>query len=260
MDKQPQVPKNTGGRVRVLDVLRGLSVVSMVLYHGMYDLVYLFGVQAPWYAEWQGYLWQQSICWVFILVSGASLHYGRAPLKRGLTVLGCGLLVSAGTMLFMPEQRIMFGVLHFLGTAMLLGALLRPLLQKIPSAAGALLFFIVFLFGKGVPQGFAGLADVPLIALPKVLYTVPWLFPLGFPSAGFWSSDYFPLVPWLFLFLAGYCAWGMVKNRVRKPETAAERKRGTLIEWIGRHSLVIYVLHQPLLYGLFLLCSKMINK
>ena len=60
--------KSTSTRCALLDELRGLDLISMMLYHGMWDLVYLFGVRAPWYGSWQGELWQQSICWVFILL------------------------------------------------------------------------------------------------------------------------------------------------------------------------------------------------
>lgn len=62
--------KSTSTRCALLDELRGLDLISMMLYHGMWDLVYLFGVSAPWYGSWQGELWQQSICWVFLLLSG----------------------------------------------------------------------------------------------------------------------------------------------------------------------------------------------
>lgn len=54
--------KSTSTRCALLDELRGLDLISMMLYHGMWDLVYLFGVRAPWYGSWQGELWQQSIC------------------------------------------------------------------------------------------------------------------------------------------------------------------------------------------------------
>ena len=53
--------KSTSTRCALLDELRGLDLISMMLYHGMWDLVYLFGVSAPWYGSWQGGLWQQSI-------------------------------------------------------------------------------------------------------------------------------------------------------------------------------------------------------
>ena len=69
--------KSTSTRCALLDELRGLDLISMMLYHGMWDLVYLFGVRAPWYGSWQGELWQQSICWVFILLSATRSSEAR---------------------------------------------------------------------------------------------------------------------------------------------------------------------------------------
>lgn len=75
--------KSTSTRCALLDELRGLDLISMMLYHGMWDLVYLFGVRAPWYGSWQGELWQQSICWVFILLSGFSACRWAATRSNG---------------------------------------------------------------------------------------------------------------------------------------------------------------------------------
>ena len=108
--------KSTSTRCALLDELRGLDLISMMLYHGMWDLVYLFGVRAPWYGSWQGELWQQSICWVFILLSGFCLPLGRHPVKRGAVVFGCGALVTAVTLIFMPADAVWFGVLTLLGS------------------------------------------------------------------------------------------------------------------------------------------------
>lgn len=107
--------KSTSTRCALLDELRGLDLISMMLYHGMWDLVYLFGVRAPWYGSWQGELWQQSICWVFILLSGFCLPLGRHPVKRGAVVFGCGALVTAVTLIFMPADAVWFGVLTLAG-------------------------------------------------------------------------------------------------------------------------------------------------
>ncbi len=68
--------KSSSSRYALLDELRGLDLISMMLYHGMWDAVYLFGVVVPWYSAGQGRLWQQSICWVFILLSGFCLPLG----------------------------------------------------------------------------------------------------------------------------------------------------------------------------------------
>ena len=113
---------NTSGRYALLDELRGLDLVSMMLYHGCWDLVNLFGIQADWYYGLPGHLWQQSICWVFILLSGFCVQLGHHTLRRGAQVFGAGALVTAVTLLFMPEDRVVFGVLTLLGSAMLLVA------------------------------------------------------------------------------------------------------------------------------------------
>jgi len=89
--------KSTSTRCALLDELRGLDLISMMLYHGMWDLVYLFGVRAPWYGSWQGELWQQSIRWVFILLSGFCL-----PL---------GWLGRNSLMLYLLHQPVIYGVL-----------------------------------------------------------------------------------------------------------------------------------------------------
>ena len=115
---------NTSGRYALLDELRGLDLVSMMLYHGCWDLVNLFGIQANWYYGLPGHLWQQSICWVFILLSGFCVQLGHHTMRRGAQVFGAGALVTAVTLLFMPEDKVVFGVLTLLGSAMLLTGLL----------------------------------------------------------------------------------------------------------------------------------------
>ena len=136
--------KSSSSRYALLDELRGLDLISMMLYHGMWDAVYLFGVVVPWYSAGQGRLWQQSICWVFILLSGFCLPLGHHPLKRGAAVFGAGVLVTAVTLLFMPENVVWFGVLTLLGSAMLLTGLVQKWLQKIPPAVGLAASLILF--------------------------------------------------------------------------------------------------------------------
>ena len=67
-------------RYHLLDELRGLDLISMMLYHGMWDVVFLFGITQKWYIGRPGFLWQQSICWVFLLLSGFCLPMGRHSL------------------------------------------------------------------------------------------------------------------------------------------------------------------------------------
>ena len=73
----------TRGRVAALDALRGLTILSMAAYHACWDLVYIFRMDWGWYRSGAAYLWQQSICWTFILLSGFCWSMGRRPLRRG---------------------------------------------------------------------------------------------------------------------------------------------------------------------------------
>lgn len=161
--------KSTSTRCALLDELRGLDLISMMLYHGMWDLVYLFGVSAPWYGSWQGELWQQSICWVFILLSGFCLPLGRHPVKRGAMVFGCGALVTAVTLIFMPADVVWFGVLTLLGSAMIITGLLEKWLEKVPPVAGLAGSFFLFYFTRHAADGYLQLGHW-LITPPGFLY------------------------------------------------------------------------------------------
>lgn len=103
--------KAPAGRYALLDELRGLDLVSMMLYHACWDMMFLFGIWMDWYAGMPGRLWQQTICWVFILLSGFCVPLGHRTLKRGAQVFAAGALVTVVTLVFMPEDRVVFGVL-----------------------------------------------------------------------------------------------------------------------------------------------------
>ena len=112
--------QETPSRYQLLDTLRGLCLLNMVAYHGMYDLVDIFGLPSSWYWGLPGYLWQQSICWTFILLSGMCWQLSRHHLKRGLILVGCGAAITLVTLVVMPSQRILYGVLNLLGLCALL--------------------------------------------------------------------------------------------------------------------------------------------
>lgn len=95
---------NASDRYALLDELRGLDLVSMMLYHGCWDLVNLFGIQADWYYGLPGHLWQQSICWVFILLSGFCVQLGHHTLRRGAQVFGAGARLSRQSRCFLCRR------------------------------------------------------------------------------------------------------------------------------------------------------------
>lgn len=243
-------------RYHILDYIRGLTLISMILYHLTWDLVNIYDIPWEWYDTRGAYFWQQTICWTFILLSGFCWSMGRHRLKRGVTVLAASALITVITILFLPEDRIVFGVLTLLGVSMLLCIPLEKGLQNIPPFAGLLIAFGCFFFLRNVPRGGIGFEGLRFFQIPGNLYKNTFMAFLGFPPDQFYSSDYFPLLPWFFLFLTGYFLFQVCRRRNllthyqgKAPRNAAEK----CISRMGQHSLLIYLLHQPVVYGILLI-------
>ena len=219
-------------RFDVLDAWRTLAIVLMTAYHFLYDL-YIFGViSADQLFSAPLNVLERFICCSFILLAGASARFSRNNLRHGLVVLGAGLVVQIGAAA--AGQTIRFGVLMLLGSSMVLWHFLGKGLQKLPGwsvAAGSGVLFFAARWWTG-----------------RTAVSVPWLYPLGFTAPGFYSADYFPLLPWFFLFLTGTALGGWCLAH-RENRLLTVSLPGALT-WPGRHSLIIYVLHQPVLYGI----------
>lgn len=231
-------------RYETLDTIRGCALISMILYHASWDLVYLFGVDWPWYHGFAAHVWQQSICWTFLLLSGYCWSLGRRQLRRGGTVFLCGTVVTAVTWFFLPENLVYCGVLTLLGASSLLLVPLRPLAERLPPRLGLAGSFLAFLLLRDTASGYLGFEGLRAAALPRELYRNHLTALLGFPPSDFFSTDYFPLLPWFFLFLTGYFLFRL------RPEDSGEGKRVPLVTAMGRRSLLIYMLHQPVIYVL----------
>ncbi len=231
-------------RIWELDAFRGICLTGVVLVHFVYDLTVLYQIIAweppavfVFVQKWGGVL--------FLLLSGICATLGSKSARRGLIVFAAGMLISAvtwGMYRFGFAGKgiiIYFGVLHCLGICMLLWMLFRKLPWWALAVTG-LCFVALGLHWSG-------------IAVEN-----PWLFPLGLVTEQFQSSDYFPLFPNLGFFLLGSA---LGKTLYRKKESLFPRvraQRGVLcfFQWCGRQSLLIYLLHQPILNGLCLLISE----
>ena len=252
--KEP-TPVSVPGRPRVpiLDELRGLSILLMVLYHAVYDLVERFGVPLRFFhSRWLEML-VAFFAGVFIFLSGISSRYSRNNFRRGGICLGFAFLLTLVTYWVQPEFPIRFGILHLLGVCILLEPLLRPLTDRLPPWVGTGAAFLLVFLTWQVPDGFIGIPGVFLLQMPSGLY---WggLYGLGFPSAMFISADYFPLIPWGFVFLAG-SSFGRLVRGNRLPSWFY-RSRLPWLAAVGRHTLLIYLLHQPVLYALFWIAAQ----
>ena len=224
-------------RIWELDAFRGLCILGVVLVHLVYDLTELYGIiqwnPPEWFTfvkEWGGI--------VFLVLSGICVTLGSHCVRRGLVVLGGGLLCSFATYLmykngFDRSILIYFGVLHCLGCCMILWPLYKPL------PWWALLFHGTVL----VLGGFL----VARLAAPQ-----SWMVVLGFQLRGFVTSDYFPLLPNLGFFLVGG-GLGKLLYAKKKSLLPAISEKSRLVRplcFCGRHSLWIYLLHQPVLSGI----------
>ena len=245
-------------RYELLDSIRGLVLVSMILFHACWDLVYIFGKDWIWYQGTGAYIWQQSICQTFILLSGFCWSLGTKPAKRGLIVFLAGALVSAVTILFMPQDRVVFGVLTLIGSCMLFTVLLHRVLQYVPAGMGLAMNMFLFAMTKHINSGYIGFKTLFIIRLPINLYQGLILTFFGFPSPDFYSTDYFSLFPWLFLFLSGYFLFGIFNKAGDGKILNKYFIRGIKpFSFLGKHSLIIYMLHQPVIYGVFSLLDKL---
>lgn len=234
-------------RYTLLDVVRGFTLISMIFYHTIWDMVYMFDVRMPWFQSEAAFVWQQSICWTFILLSGFCWSLGRRKLRRALLVLGASGVISLVTLFVTPESRILFGVLNGIGTGMLLMIPLDKVLCKCSPYAGAVISFGLFLLTRNVNDGSLGFGNLKLVSLPEGWYANLFTAYLGFPEPGFYSSDYFAVFPWIFLYITGYFLYGIFQKRdwLRHLRVSCMP-----LEWLGSRSLIIYLLHQPIVYGM----------
>lgn len=236
-------------RYELLDSVRGLVLVSMILYHATWDLVYMFGKEWTWYHGTGAYIWQQSICWTFILLSGFCWSMGKQPLKRGFIVFMGGFVITFVTMLLMPENRVVFGVLTLIGSCMILMVFLNGVFKDLPPVGGLVGSMVLFTLTRNINDGYLGFEGWNIRALPENLYNGLAMTFLGFPHKGFYSTDYFSLFPWLFLFCGGYFLYHLLRKEKYAPLWENVFTKGFKpLSFLGKHSLIIYMLHQPLIY------------
>jgi len=235
-----------------IDCLRGFAVILMLIYHFLYDLDF-FGLADVELRSGTFYYIGRGAAFLFILISGIalSISHSRALasrasgepvenfsryLKRGLRLFSMGLVITGVTWIFFPGQYILFGILHFFGVSALLA---YPFLKyEKENLLFGLFFGLIGFYLKDRVFGFSALL---------------WL---GFRPEGFATLDYFPLFPWFGVLLTGiFLGNSLYKNGKRQfkaPE--ADKFPGQKpLSWIGKHSLSIYFIHQPLFIGLLIL-------
>ena len=282
-------------RIEAFDVIRGFSLVSMIAFHACYDLVSLYGVSLTWFVFPYIDLWRNSIAWVFIFLAGIMCAYSVHKIKRCVVYLVCAFLIYVVTTLVAVDIPINFGIIFCLGmstTVVTLVSYMLSLASKtalflkvntiIPSfmvKVGTLILLCAMLglFGitYHIPHGYISFFQYTW-RLPACLYSSYITAAFGFAPSYFQSGDYYPIFPYVFLYSGGALAGWLSKSYVMTLQTTRLRKESVtlthgfsvallvygltfiknLLALMGRHSLQIYVLHQPLLCILIFLCMS----
>lgn len=248
-----QLVIHKNNRMDSLDAIRGIAILAMVFYHAMYDITDIFGFNVPFFGLME--LLEPPFAGAFILLAGVSSRYSHNNFKRGLRVFLFGIVVTAVTVIFMPSESIYFGILHFMGAAILLFELVKFGTDHIPPIAAVIIWAALFIVTYKMPEtGIIGIPGFFGINLPDILRNTPNIYFLGFPDGNFSSADYFPMIPWFFIFLIGTVIGIPIKEH-KLPEKFYTARIPVLAA-AGRNTLLIYVLHQPIVYGFLYLIFK----
>ena len=218
-------------RAPYLDALRGMAVLWMIIFHGAYDLR-MFNYVTWNFSEGFWYGFPRFIAFTFLFCVGLSLNYGHTPRpnwqamkKRSLKLFLAALGVSVGTYFVFPNQWIFFGTLH----CILVGSLLGVLVVNHRALAWMLLILI-------------------LIGQYLLHFDIKWVSSIIQKP----SMDFIPIYPWFWAILLGIVG-GPYLSRI---PLLNEMKSNAFLDYLGRHSLKIYLIHQPVLFGLIWLYSQ----
>jgi uncharacterized membrane protein len=250
LKKEIVKPKSKKQRFIEIDILRGLAIFLMVFGHLLWDLDY-FGIVTMnngFYSFLQSFVPQ-----LFFVLVGVSLIVAKKRIEnnpnisenafykrlmfRGLKIIGLGMILTVGSLIFFPEKPVFFGVLHCIGLSIIL--------------------CIPFLKFRSYNVVFASGIILAGYMLGQIHFANPNLAQLiiGFHQIDVWkyTIDYFPILPWFGIALLGVFVGDILycgnERRFRIPDMSKSRV-AKVFSWMGQHSLGIYLIHQPILAGI----------
>lgn len=240
---------NAASRLVEVDSARGVAILMMIVYHTVFDLQFfaISPVDAT-TGFWRVFAYATAS--LFLLVAGISLviSHDRAKatlagfpltkkfLLRGAGIFALGLLVTAATWLYLHEGYVVFGILHLIGISVMLSPLF-------------------FRFGRwNIAAGIICIAAGSAIAGTS---GPAFLLPLGIMPPGFTSVDYTPLFPWFGVVLIGmgFGAWLYAGGTRHFSISCLPVIPAAPLTILGRHSLLIYLIHQPVIILLLALAT-----
>jgi uncharacterized membrane protein len=243
------VDKTKNQRFWEIDLLRGIAIIMMIIFHILFDLDFLGIIQMNLYSG-VNLLFLHSIGIIFLLLVGVSLSLSYSKVenalpkrqiwlkfvKRGIMIFCLGLILTIVTWFFLDSGFIIFGVLHCIGLCIILCI---PFLKYRFSnlVLGAILVFIG-------------------IVLKTMVFDFPFLLWAGFVPRGFYTIDYFPILPWFGVVLIGIFIGNTFYSNYKRSFHINDFSRFKFVKpfcFLGRYSLVIYFIHQPVILSLIYL-------
>jgi uncharacterized membrane protein len=224
----------------LVDMARGAAILAMISYHFCFDLAFNGWLAADFVHDARWIAFRSAILGSFLFIAGFSLALAGAGgqsttrfLKRVALIGAAAGLVSLGSYLMFPASYIYFGVLHAIAVMSLLA---RPALRL--GRALALAGVAVLLLGTTVQHPFF---DQPALH---------WIGLMTFKPR---TEDYVPLFPWFGMMLLGAAAGVQAARGSRRATVEAVPGPPSHLAWLGRHSLAVYLVHQPILLGAMVL-------
>ncbi len=228
-------------RIWEIDFLRGIAFICMVYDHAVYDLNYMFGVRTNFFWGYDDIIGDFSAI-TFMILCGISANFSKSNLKRGLIVFASALLLTSGTALadglLKTRLIIVFGILHFLGLAMIISHFVKRLPIWVTASIAVTSWFIGQFFIT--------------VRLDTNIFCM-----FGLYSRNFYSSDYYPLFPYLAFVFLGIIIGKLIYKE--KKSIFPFEIGSNPISFFGKHSFILYFIHQPIVFAVLFVIVKIFD-
>ena len=249
MDNQRTKPASP--RFWEVDAIRGIAVILMIFFHLVFDLYYFGAYRGNLMSPgWQTFARSIGGTFTFLLGVSLTLRYSKLVtrlsgwplflkfLRRGAWIFFWGMVVTVVTRVVVGDAFVIFGILHLLGLSTILA---YPFLRSRWAALiGGIVVIVLGFYIRGN------------VSLP------PWLLWLAMKNGARFMVDHYPLLPWFGFALLGVFAGLTLYPRGEPRFTMPDLSRRLPVRaltFLGRHSLVIYLVHQPVLVGILLVAG-----
>lgn len=226
----------TNKRIFEIDFLKATAIILMVIFHIVYDLNEFVGIGLDYTTGFWYWVGKISVL-LFIFLAGINSGFSKRPIKRGTIVLGFGIVITIVTFVFLRDEYVRFGILHFLGVCMIL----FPYLKKLNNGI-LLIIAIAIIVSVNLSNV---LAETSIITFFKDIFG-------GVPTI-----DYYPLFPYISAFIFGILAYKIFYYKRVSILNLYLKNRA--IYMVSKYSLFIYLIHQFIIIGIIFLFKFLLD-